>query len=68
MYKSQIEQTHNFTRFEQVRSTIASKINVTPKGGRLSEKPGAYPSGGSFGACAPPPPLSLMPNEKIYGN
>ena len=23
--------------------------------------------GGAFGACAPPP-LSLMPNEKIYGD
>ena len=28
---------------------------------------GAYPrGGGAFGACAPP--LSLMPNEKIYGD
>ena len=34
-------------------------INVVPIAG-------AYPCGGPFGACAPPP-MSLMPNEKAYG-
>ena len=42
------------------RRTIVSKHSDV----RQHWMTGSYPRGGAFGACAPPPPLSLMPNEK----
>ena len=36
--RTQVQPIRNYTRFEQVRCTIASKINITLKGVRLSKK------------------------------